>query len=424
MIYDELKNESNEKDDIYIDIEDILDSKISYNSQTMDIETVLLGLSRGDYKLPLYQRKYVWELSDASNLILSLIKNIPIPPIYLYLDSNSGQYVILDGQQRISTLFMYYNNIFYVNKKERKRLDFEDISKMLEFKEEVKKKLKEYRDLYSKDEIVKMEERIHEIEEKLLNNYNLKGKSFVVNDEDITFENFNEKAKRVLKRKSIEVVFVQCKGKNPLKAYTEIFKLVNSAGKPLSAQEIRNGIYYDSKLYNAINIINENNTVWRNIYGNSLISKDFEYLLRFLALDYYSEYDEYSDKIFIKNDITFTLANIIDQYSDEFSKDDISIEKIESQVIKLRQFFGKFKDIINEKNSVPGGKILIIEALFIAMSKLNLLDKDIDISYYKFVDKLDLGKDFGVDKSTSSKANTIKRIEKAIGIIKKEYKIC
>ena len=72
MIYDELKNESNEKDDIYIDIEDILDSKISYNSQTMDIETVLLGLSRGDYKLPLYQRKYVWELSDASNLILFL----------------------------------------------------------------------------------------------------------------------------------------------------------------------------------------------------------------------------------------------------------------------------------------------------------------------------------------------------------------
>lgn len=121
-------NDFIEEDAKDIQVEDLLNTKISYKSKAMDIETILNSLKRGDYVLPKYQRKFVWEKSDVSNLILSLIKGIPIPPLYLYYNNKDGKYVILDGQQRITSLFMYYKNIFYKGNAQRNRLNFEDIS--------------------------------------------------------------------------------------------------------------------------------------------------------------------------------------------------------------------------------------------------------------------------------------------------------
>lgn len=111
-----------------INITDLLNTKISYKTKNMDIESILNSLKRGDYLLPKYQRKFVWDRSQVSNLILSLIKNIPIPPLYLYHQAETGKYVILDGQQRITSIFMYYRNIFYKKTNERIKIDFADIS--------------------------------------------------------------------------------------------------------------------------------------------------------------------------------------------------------------------------------------------------------------------------------------------------------
>ena len=88
-LFDENEFDKIEEEDIKeVDINDLLNTKISYKSKVMDIESILNALKRGDYKLPKYQRKYVWEKQQAANLILSLIKNIPIPPLYLYYDKD------------------------------------------------------------------------------------------------------------------------------------------------------------------------------------------------------------------------------------------------------------------------------------------------------------------------------------------------
>lgn len=428
-----LDEEYNEEDFIIdkkdININDLLDTKISYKSKVMDIESVLNALKRGDYVLPKYQRKYVWEKQQASNLVLSLIKNIPIPPIYLYFDYSTGKYVVLDGQQRITTLFMYYNNIFYKSKNGRHKIDFKDISRRLdEIQYFIDKKENPIEELTNED-VKNIDSKIKSIYRDIEKNYNILKATFNLEleeyEKDITFSNFDEKAKRILRRKDLEVVFVQCENANSDKAYSEIFKLLNSAGKELSSQEIRNGVYYNNVLYDYIYRINKNDIVWRKIYGaESLIFKDFEYLLRFLALDYFSIYDTLSNKFEIKYKGTFSYSNIIDEYSEKFNRnpDEETFSELDKQanlaISKLQMFFRKFNDI-TEKTKMTGKSLLILEAMFLSFSKLNLLEKDIEISYFQTVEKIkndERVKPYIV-QSTSSKGNVKDRVEQIISLI-------
>jgi len=55
---------------------------------------------------PEYQRKYVWDDLKASKLIESVLLNIPLPVIYLAEETNGGL-VVIDGQQRLTTLFSF-----------------------------------------------------------------------------------------------------------------------------------------------------------------------------------------------------------------------------------------------------------------------------------------------------------------------------
>lgn len=412
-------NDFVEEDAKDIQVEDLLNTKISYKSKAMDIETILNSLKRGDYVLPKYQRKFVWEKSDVSNLILSLIKNIPIPPLYLYYNNKDGKYVILDGQQRITSLFMYYKNIFYKGNAQRNRLNFEDISAKLDAIENMS---------------INDKEQIDSVYKYLEQTYNLIKSTFTVSKQDITFENFQENSKRILRRKDLEVVFVQCESKNPNKIYTEIFKLLNSAGKELSSQEIRNGIYADNILYAYLDDFNEKCEKWRNIYGNSLVAKDFEYLLRFLALDKFTTYKK--NKVSIVYPNNYSLSNIIDSYSDFFNfkyyssddKNEIQCvdqknedirKKAEREIERLRSFFDKIENC--DKDDVPGGKILILEALYVAFSKLGLLEKDYKLDFMERVAVLDLRRDFDIGASTSNKGNVEKRLSTAIKFVKKWY---
>lgn len=60
---------------------------------------------------PEFQRWYVWDDRMASRLIESILLNIPIPPCYLAQDSEYKLDVI-DGQQRIYSIFRFLENQF------------------------------------------------------------------------------------------------------------------------------------------------------------------------------------------------------------------------------------------------------------------------------------------------------------------------
>lgn len=64
-----------------------------------------------------FQRNYVWSKKDQIKLIETILLGYSIPEIYLYnvsVDPNSGDMItsIIDGQQRIGSIFDYINNEF------------------------------------------------------------------------------------------------------------------------------------------------------------------------------------------------------------------------------------------------------------------------------------------------------------------------
>ena len=64
---------------------------------------------------PDFQRGLVWKPKQKSELIESILMGIPLPLIYVKEDEK-GVYVIVDGKQRLSTLFSFINNEFALEK--------------------------------------------------------------------------------------------------------------------------------------------------------------------------------------------------------------------------------------------------------------------------------------------------------------------
>ncbi len=86
----------------------------------MKIRQIIDKIDENQLFVPAFQREYVWKRNDAKNLIYSLIKDYPTgtmltwetnkPPElkgkYKYDENKGAVKIILDGQQRITTLYM------------------------------------------------------------------------------------------------------------------------------------------------------------------------------------------------------------------------------------------------------------------------------------------------------------------------------
>lgn len=91
-------------------INHILKAKITNYTNGLQVESVIGSLKSEYYVIPKFQRRFVWKKSQVSNLALSIIKEVPIPPLYLYLNDKKKE-VVLDGQQRVTAMFLYFNNL-------------------------------------------------------------------------------------------------------------------------------------------------------------------------------------------------------------------------------------------------------------------------------------------------------------------------
>lgn len=60
---------------------------------------------------PEWQRGYVWDKKRASKLIESFLKDVPVPVIYLS-QREDGKYEIIDGLQRLMSVFKYFKNSY------------------------------------------------------------------------------------------------------------------------------------------------------------------------------------------------------------------------------------------------------------------------------------------------------------------------
>lgn len=98
-------------------LEKITDHEIREYPIGVIVEKFQNGLDedKAELFIPDYQREYVWDLKQKSRFIESLLLKLPIP--YLFVSDvsegdNAGRIEIVDGSQRIRTLYSFLNNKF------------------------------------------------------------------------------------------------------------------------------------------------------------------------------------------------------------------------------------------------------------------------------------------------------------------------
>lgn len=81
--------------------------KIRIHTKHYSLRQVVDMIEEGDIDIaPDFQRQYVWKAQQRSGLIESLLLGIPLPSFYFSEDSE-GQLQVVDGVQRLTTIFRY-----------------------------------------------------------------------------------------------------------------------------------------------------------------------------------------------------------------------------------------------------------------------------------------------------------------------------
>ena len=184
----------------------------------------------GQLIIPDFQRRYVWNLPQASRLIESFLLGLPIPQVFLYRERSSPKLLVVDGQQRLATIAKFYTGEFSENRTFRLR----GVSSQWDGKS--------YRDL-------------------------------------------NEDDKLVLDDSPLRSIVVQQTRPDDNSSIYQIFERLNTGGTSLNAMEIRKAVFHGSA-YDLLETLNEDPD-WRAIIGMSAPDrrlKDVELILRVLAL--------------------------------------------------------------------------------------------------------------------------------------------
>ncbi|RPI16029.1 MAG: DUF262 domain-containing protein [Ignavibacteriae bacterium] len=212
--------------------------------------------------VPLFQRKFVWKIEEASRFIESLILGLPVPGIFLSKEPETGRLLIIDGQQRLMTLYNFYKGVF-----RGKEFKLVGVQKDLEGKT--------IKDLKSEDKIRLNDSIMH------------------------------------------ATIIKQEEPDDGESSVYSIFERLNTGGKKLTPQEIRACIYYG--LFNELLSELAQTPSFVNIFGISDDRlKGQELILRFFAL--YYEYKNY------KKPLKGFLNNFMSKNRDlsKFSKNKLS----------------------------------------------------------------------------------------------------
>lgn len=221
-----------EEEDYYAD-DDIY--KFSSWGADLSFRELIQRYADDELVKPELQRKYVWDKVEASRFIDSILLGLPVPSIFLAKEPDE-KFLIIDGYQRILTVYDFVTGIFSKDKKVFK--------------------------LSNSDRI----------------NPRWRGKAF---------SELGDIEQRRIRNTTIHaIIFVQSHPDQDDTGMYQVFERINTSGKTLHPQEIRNCIYQGNlnKLLFELN----KNPVWRELYGDEEEDsrmRDLELILRFFAID-------------------------------------------------------------------------------------------------------------------------------------------
>lgn len=88
-----------------------LEYDISVYPADYTLEVLHQKWKNNDIVIPEFQRGYVWTLGQASKLIESFMMGLPIPPVFFYVQPDQ-KYLVIDGRQRLQTIFYFFEGFF------------------------------------------------------------------------------------------------------------------------------------------------------------------------------------------------------------------------------------------------------------------------------------------------------------------------
>lgn len=238
------------------------------NERKKDLQNGKLDMSLGELSSmyveedliinPEFQRLFRWDKYQKTRLIESILVGIPIPSIFV-VENEEGQWELIDGLQRLSTVFSFMGKL----------------------------------------------------KDKDKNNWKLGEGDILKKINKLTFDDLPPRARNLIKRYvcRVEIIYY---GSDYNTRY-ELFERLNTGGSPLSDQEIRNAIYRaDSPDFNEfltrngtknkqfIDLVNVSDNKINNLYVDELV-------LRFCSL-------------YEKQKITKNLSNHLDSYMKDIVK--------------------------------------------------------------------------------------------------------
>ena len=218
-------------------------------NQSKKYDALFVEIDKGDIKLPMFQREFVWEKEQTAKLIDSIIKGFPIGTFIFWKtkeelrsykeignhrlpETPKGDYAqyILDGQQRITSLYAIRKGIRIT--KDGKEIDYQDIYINLDFDP-------------------KTDEQISVVEKVEGKNYISVHRLLNADVTDLMDEYDRDTLKRAsaFKNKLTNYDFSTITIKDyPIDVACEVFSRINTGGKSLTVFEIMVAKTYDEKL--------------------------------------------------------------------------------------------------------------------------------------------------------------------------------
>lgn len=98
------------------EIEDEQSDAAAYKVISFPADYTLKGLhdkwAAKEIVIPPFQRQYVWSQQQASRLIESFLLGLPVPGIFFYKDPKTQKLIVIDGQQRLRSVFAFFEGHF------------------------------------------------------------------------------------------------------------------------------------------------------------------------------------------------------------------------------------------------------------------------------------------------------------------------
>ncbi len=331
---------------------------------------------------PEMQRDFVWTSLKCSRLIESIILGLPIPPLFL-MEVDKNQYELVDGYQRLTTVFNYVKGNPWGGKKDKRN---------------VKAKLS------SKVSV--------ELQKK-------------------AFEDLEPEHQKAIRRSTIPLIEFKQLEPNNLSSKYLIFERINTGSDKLNQMQIRKSLAYGELIKSLYSVANKSSE-FTKLFSAGNLKKDVhvEAYLRILCMTdiYYKKYKPEK----------YGINYVLNDYCEVFRKKEITDErkaKIKEALTFAYSVFNKPEEIFRKVDMIKGQRrfignlnISILEA-FIGVyieekNKITIRVEEIYMNYISIMSGISTKeKQEGEENFFTTHTGTEKAITKRYDSIKKIFGI-